>query len=139
MVLKSFQRMRGGEIFIPKIPSINILDIAKAIAPKCKIEIVGIRPGEKLHEIMVTSDDSRNTVDMGNHYVILANQANLAMHLEKCGGILCKDGFSYSSDTNHEWLNSDGLNLLLKGNGTVDQKYGSAKGLITRAVAKPNT
>lgn len=69
-VFRSLSRMHGGEIFIPKIPSINILDLARAIAPECEIKIVGIRPGEKLHEVMISSDDARYTKDLGDSFVI---------------------------------------------------------------------
>jgi len=69
-VIDSLERMKGGEIFIPKIPSMNILDLAKAIAPECATEIVGIRPGEKLHEAMITEDDARHTLEYADHFVI---------------------------------------------------------------------
>jgi UDP-N-acetylglucosamine 4,6-dehydratase len=69
-VLKCLQRMHGGEIFVPKIPSMNIVDLAKAIAPECRLDVVGIRPGEKLHETMVPEDDARNTFEYQDHFVI---------------------------------------------------------------------
>ena len=69
-VIKNFERMFGGEIFVPKIPSMKIIDLVKAIAPKCKIKIVGIGPGEKLHEVMISIDDARNTLELGDCYVI---------------------------------------------------------------------
>ena len=69
-VLKSLERMSGGEVFVPKIPSTNILDIAKAIAPECEIKIVGIRPGEKIHETMVPVEEARQTIEMDDHFVI---------------------------------------------------------------------
>ena len=72
-VLSCFDRMVGGEIFVPKIPSMTIMDLAKAVAPDCRTEIVGIRPGEKLHEVMVPRDDARNTVELSDYYVIKAN------------------------------------------------------------------
>lgn len=69
-VLDNLERMLGGEIFVPKIPSMKVMDLAKAIAPDCDIEIVGIRPGEKLHEAMIMEDDARHTVEFDDHYVI---------------------------------------------------------------------
>ena len=71
MVKWAFEHAAGGEIFVPKIPSYNIMDVAKAIGPDCDIKIVGIRPGEKLHEEMITSSDSQNTLDLGKYYAIL--------------------------------------------------------------------
>ncbi|NLL52523.1 MAG: UDP-N-acetylglucosamine 4,6-dehydratase (inverting), partial [Peptococcaceae bacterium] len=69
-VLKSFERMRGGELFVPKIPSMNIMDLAKAIAPECETEIIGIRPGEKIHEYMISEEDARNTIEYSDYFVI---------------------------------------------------------------------
>ena len=70
VIIRSLERMQGGELYVPKIPSMNIMDMVKAIAPECRIEIVGIRPGEKLHEAMIPRDDGRNTVEFQDHYVI---------------------------------------------------------------------
>ena len=70
-VVRCLGYMQGGEIFVPKIPSMNMMDLARALAPDCRIEIVGIRPGEKLHEVMVPQGDGRNTLEFDDHYVIL--------------------------------------------------------------------
>lgn len=111
-VIDSFQRMHGGELFVPKIPSMRVTDLAKAIAPGCNIEIVGIRPGEKLHEAMITEDDARRTIDQGDHYVI---QPEFPWWKEEYsnGGKSLEDGFSYVSDTNEEWLSVEELRELV--------------------------
>ena len=115
-VLKNFERMQGGEIFIPKIASMKIVDLAKALAPKLPTKIIGIRPGEKLHEIMVPKDDSHLTLEFDDHFVIkptiqftqsIDYQKNLTGELGKPVEI----GFEYSSDKNDKWLNK---NRLLK-------------------------
>jgi len=105
-VLDSIQRMRGGEIFVPKIPSMNILDLARAISPDCPTKTVGIRPGEKLHEVMVPEDDARHTLEFDDYFAVLP-----AFHdwygdelWAGIGGNPCPEGFRYSSDTNKRWL-----------------------------------
>jgi FlaA1/EpsC-like NDP-sugar epimerase len=112
-VLDSLEKMWGGEIFIPKIPSYKILDLIKAIAPKCKIVNIGIRPGEKLHEEMITSSDSFNAVEFKKYYVILpTTREYISWNVKKflktsCKnsiGTFCKEGFSYNSYTNEEFL-----------------------------------
>jgi UDP-N-acetylglucosamine 4,6-dehydratase len=115
MVLYAVEHAFGGEIFVPKIPSYRILDVAKAIAPEAKIEIVGIRPGEKIHEEMITSSDSYNTVDLNKYYAILpqGNQ-RIQQHYEQMGGKLVEPGFCYNSGDNTEWLNAEQLNFLIE-------------------------
>lgn len=110
-VLSSLDRMHGGEVFVPKIPSMRITDIAAAMAPNLPMKTIGIRPGEKLHEMMISQDDARNTVDLGDRYAIEPafveyTRAPLA------GGRLDED-FSYASDTNDEWLDGAGLLAML--------------------------
>lgn len=119
-VLKSFARMQGGEIFIPKIPSMKITEFAKAIAPDLPHKVVGIRPGEKLHEIMITKDDARLTVEFNDHFVICPtikftdnDTSYLTNRLNEIGKNL-PDDFEYSSDSNSEWLDKNGLLELLK-------------------------
>jgi UDP-N-acetylglucosamine 4,6-dehydratase len=113
-VLKSLSRMKGGELFVPKIPSMNIMDIAQAIAPGCPTEIVGIRPGEKLHEVMVAEDDSRNTVEYPDYFAILPSFHQWTdEELLRNGGRACPEGFRYSSETNSEWLTVDQLQEML--------------------------
>ncbi|RXJ81098.1 UDP-N-acetylglucosamine 4,6-dehydratase (inverting) [Arcobacter sp. F2176] len=119
-VLKNFERMKGGEIFVPKIPSMKIVDLASAMAPNLPHEIVGIRPGEKLHEIMCPSDDSHLTIEFEDHFVIGPTikfhsvrdyfENNLG---EK--GIQVEQGFEYNSTKNSEWLGEkEFLNLIKK-------------------------
>jgi UDP-N-acetylglucosamine 4,6-dehydratase len=115
-VIESFERMHGGEVFVPKIPSYKLLDVAKAIAPDAKIEEIGIRPGEKLHELMIPEDDARHSIDFKDHYVIQPDFIwwNKKGHLLDDGGKLCPDGFSYKSDTNSEWLSIDDIKGLVE-------------------------
>ncbi|MFA6169571.1 MAG: UDP-N-acetylglucosamine 4,6-dehydratase (inverting) [Candidatus Margulisiibacteriota bacterium] len=112
-VIKSFERMHGGELFVPKIPSMNIMDLAKAIAPNCKTKVVGIRPGEKLHEVMISEDDARQTLELNDCYVIQPafqwwSRTNHAQ------GKAVPEGFSYSSDKNKEWLTIKQLQAMIK-------------------------
>jgi UDP-N-acetylglucosamine 4,6-dehydratase (inverting) len=117
MVLYAAENAAGGEIFVPKIPSYKITDVASAISPSAKIENVGIRPGEKLHEEMITSSDSYNTVDVGKYYVILPQgRPELQALYEKNGGIMVEPGFCYNSGTNNEWLSSADIQHLIKTN-----------------------
>ena len=110
-VRASFERMRGGELFVPKIPSMRVVDLAHAIAPEASLKIVGIRPGEKLHEEMISAPDSRRTLDMGDFYVIQPEMD--WFQAEKLMGIPVEDGFSYGSDTNSQWLSVDELREML--------------------------
>jgi UDP-N-acetylglucosamine 4,6-dehydratase/5-epimerase len=112
-VLDSLQRMRGGEIFVPKIPSMRVVDLAEAIAPKCEIEIVGIRPGEKLHEAMITEDDARHTVEFDTYYVIQPEFPWWSRESVK-GGKPLSEGFKYTSDTNSQWLTVEELRVLVE-------------------------
>jgi UDP-N-acetylglucosamine 4,6-dehydratase/5-epimerase len=113
-VLASLEWMHGGEVFVPKIPSMNVMDLAQAIAPECKTEIVGIRPGEKLHEVMVPEDDARHTIEYDTHYAILPafRGWDAAKYIEKNGGKPCPDGFRYSSDSNSQWLTMEELRRM---------------------------
>ena len=111
-VIDCIERMVGGEMFVPKIPSMNIMDLADAIAPECKHEIVGIRPGEKLHEVMVPEDDARNTVELDDRYVILP-PFDWAWLEDYKRLPRCPEGFRYSSETNDRWLKKHQLTELL--------------------------
>lgn len=115
-VLENFARMQGGELFVPKIPSMNIMDLARAIAPECATEIVGIRPGEKLHEYMISCEDSRNTLEYSDYYVIQPQFIwwNQAQYTGTNGGKPVSEGFSYSSDNNTRWLSIDELREIIK-------------------------
>ncbi len=116
-VLKNFERMQGGEIFVPKIPSMKIVDLAKALCPECELKIVGIRPGEKLHEVMITRDD--RCVEFDDHYVIVPT-INFNFHADYTKNNLGevgkeKDiGFEYSSGTNDWWLTKEEFLELAK-------------------------
>jgi UDP-N-acetylglucosamine 4,6-dehydratase/5-epimerase len=110
-VLSSLALMRGGEIFVPKIPSMRIVDLAHALAPGLPHEIVGVRPGEKLHEVMITEDDARMTVQLDDRYAICPVRSGWKRdHLDAIGARSVTDGFRYSSDQNAEWL--DGRSLI---------------------------
>jgi UDP-N-acetylglucosamine 4,6-dehydratase len=114
-VLSSLALMQGGEIFIPKIPSMKITDLAQTIAPKIKQSIVGIRPGEKLHEVMIGEDDARMTVELADRYVICPMiEGWKRAHLERAGAKPVADGFRYASDCNSEWLDAAALTHLIK-------------------------
>ena len=114
-VLKSFTRMRGGEIFVPKIPSMRIMELAESLAPDMKIKIIGIRPGEKLHEIMCPSDDSHLTIDFDDHYVICPSirfygkEMNYRVNGIGESGKYVEQGFEYNSGTNTHFLNIEEL------------------------------
>jgi len=118
-VLQCLEKMWGGELFVPKIPSYRILDVAETVAPDCKHNIMGIRPGEKLHEEMITETDALNTVEFEKYYVILPatplwdiekfrNESNSSV------GEMCEFGFSYNSGTNKDFLNVSDLKELIK-------------------------
>lgn len=104
MVLYAIENALGGEIFVPKIPSYTITNLAEAIAPSCKLEDIGIRAGEKLHEEMITSSDSYNTIDCGKYYAILATDADKNMYMKHYNGVPVPKGFTYNSGENEEWL-----------------------------------
>jgi UDP-N-acetylglucosamine 4,6-dehydratase len=108
--------MKGGEIFVPKIPSMNIMDLARAIAPECDTEVVGIRPGEKLHEVMVPEDDARHTLEYEDYFAILPayHEWTQEERLHENGGTLCPPGFRYSSDTNTQWLSIEELRSMIE-------------------------
>jgi UDP-N-acetylglucosamine 4,6-dehydratase len=96
--------MVGGELFVPKIPSMNIMDLAKAIAPECKTEIVGVRPGEKLHEVMVTRDDARRTLEYKDHYVVQPDFEYWGHRCKEMEGRKLPEDFEYNSGTNPWFL-----------------------------------
>jgi len=117
-VLQSFIGMRSGEIFVPKIPSIHITDLAEALGPSLPHKITGIRDGEKLHELMISADDARHTIEMDNHYIIIPESYThdlhlLAKFLDGREGKFTPEGFAYASNTNSEWLNADQLKTML--------------------------
>ena len=115
MVLWALEKAKGGEIFVPKIPSYRITDVAEAIGPNCKKEVVGIRPGEKLHEEMITESDSYNTVDIANYYAILpsGNQEIMNYYLDYMHGSKVQQGFSYNSLNNPNYLSIKQIQSLI--------------------------
>ncbi len=115
LVFKALAEAKGGETYISKIPSFHIIDLAEAILPGCGIKEIGIREGEKLHEVMVTKDDSRSTFEYDKHYIVYPNFD--WVDLKKAvlpGGKCVADGFEYNSGTNAEWLNVEQLREALK-------------------------
>ncbi|MEK3974187.1 MULTISPECIES: UDP-N-acetylglucosamine 4,6-dehydratase (inverting) [unclassified Psychrobacillus] len=112
-VLDNLERMHGGEIFIPKIPSMKVTDLAIAIAPECETKIVGIRAGEKLHEAMITEDDARHTVEFDDYFIIQPEFSWWSKEFAT-GGKLLPEGFKYASDINNEWLSVEQLKELVE-------------------------
>ena len=115
MVLWSIKNAQGSEILVPKIPSYRILDVAEAVGPECEKPVVGIRPGEKIHEEMITVSDSLNTVDIGDYYAILPASGDevVEQYLAKTGGRRVDSDFSYNSGTNVDFLTVDQLRTLI--------------------------
>ncbi|MCB0103073.1 MAG: UDP-N-acetylglucosamine 4,6-dehydratase (inverting) [Anaerolineales bacterium] len=108
-VIDSIEQMEGGEVFVPKIPSTKVTDLARAIAPDAKLEIIGIRPGEKLHEMLISEDEARHTIELEKMYVVQPAEATWFGYSWKNKGKELNEGFSYSSDNNTEWLDVEGI------------------------------
>lgn len=114
-VVSCLSLMKGGEIFIPKIPSMRMVDLARAMAPELKINVIGIRPGEKLHEVMITADDARSTLELDDRYIIEPQLAYWSRNRSApAGSRPVVESFSYASDNNTEWLDDQGLKRLLE-------------------------
>lgn len=116
MVLYAIENAWGGELFVPKIPSYKILDVAKAVAPECKTEVVGVRPGEKIHEEMITETDSLNTYDCGKYYVITPTVPiwKEADWVAQFKAKKVTPGFKYNSGSNTDWVTPEALRVLIK-------------------------
>jgi UDP-N-acetylglucosamine 4,6-dehydratase (inverting) len=116
MVLFALENAWGGELYVPKIPSYKLTDLAKAIAPECRLEVIGIRPGEKIHEEMITASDSYNTYDMGQYFVILPQATDWDKNefLTKFNAKPVEKGFCYNSGTNDRWESVESLRELIK-------------------------
>jgi UDP-N-acetylglucosamine 4,6-dehydratase len=114
-VLQCLDRMEGGEIFVPKIPSMRIVDLARTIGAGCQLDVIGIRPGEKLHEVMITPDDAHHTLEFKDFFAILPCLAGMdrTSYSARKGGAACSEGFCYSSDTNSHWLSVWELRSML--------------------------
>lgn len=111
-VLKSFERMQGGEIFVPKIPSFKVIDVAKVVAPDIETKIIGIRQGEKLHEVMITEDDSVNTMEFDKYYAILSPSLKNSDYYKKNGKPV-ELGFKFTSDNNQDWHSYESFKATL--------------------------
>jgi UDP-N-acetylglucosamine 4,6-dehydratase/5-epimerase len=127
LVLLAIEQARGGEIFVPKIPSYRIIDLAEAVGPECQHPVVGVRPGEKIHEEMITASDSPNTVDLGRYYAILppAAEALRAHYLGAARATEMPSGFSYNSGNNREFLTVEQLRQLIRAHVAPDFSAGA--------------
>lgn len=114
-VANCFERMRGGEVFVPKLPSMKVVDLASAIAPECKQKVVGIRPGEKIHEVMIPYDEARNTLEYKDYYAVTPQFEWWGGDSVKVrrGGKKVPDDFVYQSNINDDWLSADDMRELL--------------------------
>ena len=117
-VINSLDRMQGGEIFVPKIPSFKVTDVAKVVAPNIKHETIGIRQGEKLHEVMITEDDSLNTLEFDDHYVISTSPKTYKNNHGESGKIV-EEGFRFSSETNPDWFTEETFKTFLSEIGLI--------------------
>jgi UDP-N-acetylglucosamine 4,6-dehydratase len=113
-VISNIERMHGGEVFVPKIPSTKIIDLARVIAPDAEIKVIGIRPGEKLHEMMISRDESRATIELEDRFVVEPFGHLWFRHNWEDEGKRVPDGFKYTSDNNSEWLTVDQIRQLVK-------------------------
>jgi FlaA1/EpsC-like NDP-sugar epimerase len=117
LVWRAFEDMSGGEIYVKKIPSMNIVDIARAVSPTAKHEVIGIRPGEKIHEQMIGSEDAPHTFEYDSYYKILPAIHNWSSDENRIkGGKKVEDGFTYTSDNNKEWMTIDELKAWIDAN-----------------------
>ncbi len=116
-VLQCLDNMYGGELFVPKIPSYRIMDVVRSISPEARIEVIGIRPGEKLHECLITEDDARQSLEFDDHFIMQPNFGwwDKESHLVKSKGRPCPEGFSYTSVNNTEWLNVEDIRAMING------------------------
>ncbi len=108
-VISCIEQMEGGEVFVPKLPSMKVIDLAKAIAPRATINVIGIRPGEKLHEVLISEDEARHTVELDKLFVVQPAEAIWFGYSWQEKGKLLENGFRYSSDNNPEWLDLEGI------------------------------
>jgi UDP-N-acetylglucosamine 4,6-dehydratase len=108
-VTRCIEMMQGGEVFVPKIPSMSLAELARAIAPKAEVEIIGIRPGEKLHEVLISEDESRTTVELEDMFVVLPAEAMWYVYDWRSQGTSLPVDFRYASNTNAQWLDLEGI------------------------------
>jgi UDP-N-acetylglucosamine 4,6-dehydratase len=125
MVLWALSNARGGEIFVPKIPSYRVMDVAQAIGPECERSLVGVRPGEKIHEEMITASDSFNTVDFGKYFAILPSGGayNVESYCENSGATPMPKGFAYDSGSNDAFLSVEEIRSMIRDH--VDPTFGA--------------
>jgi len=112
-VIRAAENMHGGEVFVPKIPSMTVTDLARAIAPDAAIDIIGIRPGEKLHEVLISEDEARQTVDLEDMYVVQPAESLWFGRDWESKGRMLEDGFRYASNTNAQWLNVEQIQRII--------------------------
>ena len=112
-VVRCCEQMRGGEVFVPKIPSTRIVDLAKVIAPEAELDVIGIRPGEKLHEVLINEDEARSTVEMDDMFVVQPTAALWFGHEWQDKGRPLEDGYRYTSETNPQWLTIDQIHDII--------------------------
>jgi len=112
-VINAIEKMYGGEVFVPKIPSTTIPDLAKAIAPDAELEVIGIRPGEKLHEVLISEDEARSTIELEDMYVVQPATSPWFGYEWESKGNKVPEGFRYASDTNTEWLSVDEIKEIV--------------------------
>jgi len=123
-VIRCIEQMSGGEVFVPKIPSMTILDLAKTIAPDAKVNVVGIRPGEKLHEVLISEDEARTTVELQDMFVVQPAEALWFGRDWENKGRLIVDEFRYASNTNEQWLNVEQIKKII---APIEAAYNSGK------------
>lgn len=123
-VISCLEQMEGGEVFVPKIPSMKVVDLARAIAPQAEIEVIGIRPGEKLHEVLISEDEARTTVEVERMFVVQPAEAIWFGYGWKDRGVPLPDGFRFSSDNNTEWLDLEGIRKFI---APFEQLYAAGK------------
>jgi UDP-N-acetylglucosamine 4,6-dehydratase len=131
LVLNALREMRGGEIFVPKIPSMRVVDLARLIAPECKWQEIGIRPGEKLHEVMIPVDDARSARNHGTHFIIEPGTQSWAQDATRRDGTPCPPEFSYASDTNTQWVTDEEMSkMILELNLPSAREWAAERGLL---------
>jgi UDP-N-acetylglucosamine 4,6-dehydratase len=112
-VIDCIREMQGGEVFVPRIPSMKVIDLARAIAPGAKVEIIGIRAGEKLHEVLISEDEARHTVELPKMFVVQPAESFGFGYEWQNKGKMLDDGYHYSSDNNSEWLDLEGIRKFI--------------------------
>jgi len=113
-VIRCIEQMHGGEVFVPKIPSMKMIDLAKAVAPASEVEVIGIRPGEKLHEVLISEDEARTTVELDDMYVIQPAESLWFARYWEGQGRRLPDGFRFASNTNESWLSMEQLQEMVQ-------------------------